>query len=363
LRYLKTIRRGCIFGRVLLCMLTAIAGANAPAIAVEVSAFRLTVVSTEADRLSWAAASHLAEVAANNGLSVKLKLAASLGEHGFSAASAELSSEHAPDLIVMPLRSLATQAPALEVLELPFFFSGIASVHQAFDGELGGLLREQTRKQGWELLALWDEGMHMLSGNRRYDRTINLTGMEFILLRPDPVAEKQFRAFDAWTRSAQPQTREQLLRECMIGSRSASLQQLWHERLDRVHLALSLTAHRYEGWVVVAPVTNWNKHSEKDQAALLKALTAMTAWQRAEALRREREALQKLETSGMQIHSLTVEQRAGFLKRLPTWETLLSDKLAPTLRQKLVAAATTGATRQASARKTLPKTKPETPGS
>lgn len=341
-------------------------GAFAPAVADEVPPFHLTIVSAEADQLAWTAASHLAEATANNGLSMELKLAARPGEQGFNAASPGLSklpSDLAPDLLVMPLRSLATQAPALEVLELPFFFSGIESVHQAFDGELGGLLREQTRKQGWELLALWDEGMHMLSGNRRYDRAINLTGMEFILLRPDPVAEKQFRAFDAWTRSARPQTREQLLRECMIGSRAASLQQLWYERLDRVHLALSLTAHRYEGWVVIAPVTTWNRRSEKDRATLLKALSAMTSWQRTDAQRRENEALQKLETSGMRIHSLTLEQRAGFLKRLPTWDALLSDNLPPSLRQKLVAAATTGAISRASAGKTLPKTKPEAPGS
>jgi len=339
-------------------MLMATAGAFTPAVAVEVSVFHLTVVSTDANHLAWAAASHLAEAAANNGLKVELKLAVRPDEQVFNATA----SSDSPDLLVMPLHSLATQAPALEVLELPFFFSAINSVDQAFDGELGALLREETRQQGWELLALWDEGMQMLSGNRRYDRAINLTGMEFILLRPDTIAEKQFRAFDAWTRSARPQTREQLLRECMIGSRSASLQQLWYERLDRVHLALSLTAHRYEGWVVIAPVTTWNRRNEKDRAALLKTLSAMASWQRADAKRRENEALQKLETSGMQIHRLTLEQRVEFLKRLPTWDSLLSGNLPPTLRQKLIAAATTGIISRASARKTLPKAKPETPG-
>ncbi len=359
MHYLKAISRRYISGRVLLCILITTAGAFTPAVAVEVSVFHLTVVSTDANDLSWAAASHLAEAAANNGLKVELKLAARPSEQVFNATA----SSDSPDLLVMPLRSLATQAPALEVLELPFFFSAIDSVHQAFDSKLGALLRKETRQQGWELLALWDEGMQMLSGNRRYDRAINLTGMEFILLRPDTIAEKQFRAFDAWTRSARPQTREQLLRECMIGSRSASLQQLWYERLDRVHLALSLTAHRYEGWVVIAPVTAWNRRSEKDRAALLKTLSAMTSWQRADAQRRENEALQKLETSGMQIHRLTLEQRAKFLKRLPTWDSLLSDNLPPALKQKLIAAATTGTIGRASTRKILPKTKPETPGS
>jgi len=343
------------FREILLCTLTAAAGAFVPAAAVDVSTFHLKVVAHESDQLPWAAAKYLAEAAGKNGLRVEPELADRPGEQSSRAAS--------PDLLVMPLRSLATQVPALEVLELPFFFSGIDAVHLAFDNDLGKLLREEARQQGWELLTLWDEGMHVLSGNRRYDRAINLTGMEFILLRPDPIAEKQFKAFDAWTRSARPQTREQLLRECKIGSRSASLQQLWYERLDRVHLDVSLTAHRYEGWVVIAPVAAWNKHSEKDRTALVKALSATTLWQRADAQRREGEALQKLEDSGMQVRKLTVEQRAEFLKRLPAWEALLSDSLAQSLRQRLVAAATPGVISRASDKKALPEAKPETPGS
>jgi C4-dicarboxylate-binding protein DctP len=262
----------------------------------------------------------------------------------------------------MPLHSLATRMPALEILELPFFYADIDAVHQAIDGGLGKLLRDQVRHQGWELLAFWDEGMHALSGNRRYDTAINLTGMEFILLRPDPIAEKLFKAFDAWTRPARPQTREQLLRECMIGSRSASLQQLWHERLDRVHLDLSLTAHRYEGWVVLAPVAAWNRHSEADRAALVEVLASMATWQRADARRREEEALHQLETSGMTLHRLTAEQRSGFLERLPAWEALLSDSLEQTPRQKLVATATTGVVKRAPDKKALPEAKPATPG-
>jgi TRAP-type C4-dicarboxylate transport system substrate-binding protein len=331
----------------------ATAGASAPAVASDAADFRLKVISPDAGHLSWSAASHLAEVAEKNGLKVQLELATRPGEQKSGAAS--------PDLLVMPLRSLATQVPALEVLELPFLFSGIDAVHRAFDNELGKLLREAVRQRGWELLALWDEGMHVLSGNRRYDRAINLTGMEFILLRPDPVAEKQFKALDAWTRSARPQTREQLLRECMIGSRSASLQQVLHERLDRVHLDVSLTAHRYEGWVVIAPVNSWNKRSEKDRAVLLSALTTTTRWQREDAQRRESEALQQLEASGMQVRSLTAEQRAGFLKRLPAWETLLSDSLAQSLKEKLIAAATTGVIERAPGEKALPEAKPDTP--
>lgn len=338
----------------ILCTLLATAGAHAPAVAADAPDFHLSVVTHESGHFSWDAAARLVQTAGESGLRIQPELAAKPGEQMPGAGT--------PDLILMPLRSLATQVPALEILELPFLFTGVDAIHQAFDNDLGQLLREQARQQGWELLALWDEGMQMLSGNRRYDRAINLTGMEFILLRNDPVAVRQFTALDAWTRTVQPQTREQLLRECMIGSRSASLQRLWYERLDRVHLDLSLTAHRYEGWVVITPSANWSRHNEKDKAALLQALSSTTQWQRADAQQREANALEQLKTSGMRIHTLDAEQRVAFIERLPTRDTLLSDTLKPSLRQKLVAAATTVVVTRPDGQKTLPKAQPATPG-
>ncbi|MDH3526219.1 MAG: TRAP transporter substrate-binding protein DctP [Gammaproteobacteria bacterium] len=318
----------------IICLLLATAGAHAPSVAVDAPDFQLTVIANESGSLVRDSAARLVQTAREDGLDIRPELASRPGERQAGAGS--------PELLIMPLRSLATQVPALEILELPFLYADTDNIHRAFDKDLGEVLREQVRRQGWELLALWDEGMHMLSGNRRYDRAINLTGMEFILLRADPVAEKQFTALDAWTRKAQPQTREQLLRECMIGSRSASLQRLWYERLDRVHQDLSLSAHRYEGWVVITPSADWGRRNDKDKAALLQALSSTTQWQRAEAQRREADALIQLKTSGMRIHTLDAEQRAAFLARLPAWETLLSDTLEHSLRQKLVAAAATG---------------------
>jgi len=273
-----------------------------------------------------------------------------------------MASDEAASALLLPLRSLATRVPALQVMELPFLFHDLDTVHAALDGELGGLLRRQARQRGWEILAFWDEGMHALSGNRRYDRAINLTGMEFILLRPDPVAEKQFTALDAWTRAARPQSREQLLRECMIGSRSASLQQIWRERLDRVHLDLTLSGHRYEGWVVVAAEPFWQGLSQQDRKKLQVLSAAATVWQRGDARQRNTAALARLRASGMSVYRLSQAQRDAFVKRLPSWKRLLSDRLDNALKTDLVTAATAGFVSRRDESQALPDPEPGTPG-
>lgn len=298
----------------------------------EQAALRLLVIAPDTDHIAWASAKKFT-LDARSVLPVEPVLAS-------TPDSPQANIE--PDLLLMPLRSLATQVPALEVLELPFFYPDINAVQRVQDGELGSLLRNKARQSGWEVLAFLDEGMHVMSGNRRYDRRINLTGMRFIELRADPMAKKQFLAFDAWTQTTSPQSQQQLLEQCIVGSRTTSLQRIWSERLDRVHLTLSMSRHRYEGWVLLMPEARWNKLPPAIQNQLTKLAKGLTQWQRQEAIQREDKALEHLKTAGMTIRELSDEQRKDFRDHLPLWRDLLSDQLPLEEREALVATATAG---------------------
>ena len=245
------------------------------------------------------------------------------------------------DLVVMSLHDLAERVPALQVLELPFFYNGLDDIHDRLDGEFGKQLQTIAQKNNWVILEWWDEGLHAMTGNRRYDQRINLSGMEFILLRDDPMAQLQFKSLNAWSRRVYPQSSQQLLHECVVGSRSATLAQIWSERLDRVHLSLSLNQSRYEGWVLMAPLSRWQALSKKEREQLSDAAKSMRSWQRDEALRLEKAALRNLQGTGMQVFEITAEQRQDFIKRLPAWDKLLPASLSAAEKKSLLSAATT----------------------
>jgi TRAP-type C4-dicarboxylate transport system substrate-binding protein len=248
-----------------------------------------------------------------------------------------------PDLFLMPVRSLATQVPELQVLELPFLFPSLKAVHSAVDGDLGALLARHARARGWEILAWWDEGMHIFSGLKRYDRVRNLKIREFLVVRPDPVAEKQFGYWRAYPRRIERQDRETVLRECLIASRAATPQQIVREELYRVHLAVSLSHHRYEGWVVVAPRDRWAGLDEQTRQKLQAALDRTRAWQRADARQREAAAVVELQQAGMAIYEVDDAEREAFRQPLPDLAELLPDTLNAQTRQALVTLASAGA--------------------
>jgi len=323
-------RRARFFG--ILCLFVGVALAIA-ATPPESDALQLAVVAPPGDdHFAWTAARRLQQNAADRNLELVVE-----------TASVTESSGSVPDLLFMPVRSLATQVDALQVLELPFLFPSLEAVHSAVDGELGALLAREARVRGWEILAWWDEGMHVLSGLKRYDRVRNLKIREFLITRPDPVAEKQFRYWKAYARRVDPQDRDAVLRECLIASRAATLQEIVREQLYRVHLSMSLTNHRYEGWVVVAPRERWTLVDEQTRNKLKAVLAETTAWQREDARQREAAALGKLKSVGMTIYEVDAAEREAFRKPLPAFAELLPDALDARKKENLIRLASPGA--------------------
>jgi hypothetical protein len=295
-----------------------------------------TVVATpDENHLAWRAAQHLAAQARERGLTLALSR---------PAGRAAATPQNPPGLEIRSLRELAGEVPALSVLELPFFYPDLAAVHRALDSELASVLRASARASGWEILTIWDEGLQVMSGNQAYIHPSLLQGKEFILLREDPIAEMELRALDVWSRPSRPTSLGQLHKECVVGSRSATLQQIRRERLASVHLDLTLTRHRYEAWVVAMRKTDWAKLKPAEHTALMEALRDMQGWQREHARQEEASALRELtQAGGMTARPLGSDIWVRYRSMQPEWTLFLSPAIPAESRRRLVLLAATAA--------------------
>lgn len=282
-------------------------------------------------RIASVSARHLAGLAIP-GLALSLR--------GEADEKAGASSVH---LHVLPLHDLARVVPELSVVQLPFFYPDLAVIHHALDGALGERLKTAAATRGWQVLAFWDEGMQVMSGNLAYTHPRALQGREFLLLRDDPMAEIELRALDVWSRQARPDSLSQLHRECLVGSRSATLQQILAEQLARVHLDLTLTRHRYEGWVVAMRRADWMSLGEEERSALAGKLNGMRAWQRDRAAEIEAVALRELVRNAMTAHPLAPETWQTYRAMQPAWERFLPESLTLDSRLDLVVLAAAAA--------------------
>jgi TRAP-type C4-dicarboxylate transport system substrate-binding protein len=266
-------------------------------------------------------------------------------------------------LNVLPVHELARQVPELSVLQLPFFYPDIEAIHRALDGPLGEALKTAARERGWEILDFWDEGMHVMSGNLPYNHARALQGKEFVLLRDDPIAEIELRALDVWSRRARPASLAQLHTECVVASRSATLQQILSEQLARVHLDLTLTRHRYEGWVVAMELEHWHTLDDEARAGLVGRLASMRAWQRRKAAQLEEAAQRELVRQAMTAHPVTQATWQAYRAMQPAWERFLPESLSAESRAALLtlAAGAAGVDSAQGARDALPQAQHRAP--
>ncbi len=338
-------RRERPLGLVLSALLLWTPGAHARQVQVE-------VVAPPEATVAWSSARHFADSAP--GLPPELVI-----RDGPAVGADEVFQ----GLQTLALHDLAREVPELGVLQLPFFFPDLAAVHRALDGELGAALREAARARGWEILAFWDEGLHVMSGNLAYTHPRALQGMEFVLLRDDPIAEVELRALDVWSRRARPASLAQLHTECVVSSRSATLRQIRSEQLARVHLDLTLSRHRYEGWIVAMRSDARRALAPEERASLTERLAGMRDWQRERASEEETAALNELLRDGMTAHPLPEHVWATYRRMQPDWVRFLPEALPLESRLRLVAlaAAAAGVDRGGAPGEALPQAQTQAP--
>lgn len=300
-------------------LLLALLAAARPA-ASQTHTLPVQVGAPDAAHVAWLSSARLADAVRPSGLALDLRGAGPLRDA----------------LNVVSLHEFVREVPALAVLELPFFYPDQAALHAALDGPLGSALRAAAAARGWTLLAVWDEGMQLMSGNLSYTHPANLSGREFLLLREDAIAEKEMRALDAWTRRSRPASLSELHKECLVGSRAATAQQLARERVGRVHLDLTLSNHRYEAWVVAIGSQAWGRLGDRRRAAIGAALRSMTSWQRERARREEEAALAVLKRDGMTLHTVSPATWQLYRGMQPAWDSFLPNALPADLRQRLL---------------------------
>jgi TRAP-type C4-dicarboxylate transport system substrate-binding protein len=246
-------------------------------------------------------------------------------------------------VVLAPLGQWSRVVPALDVLRLPFFYADVSAVQRAIDGELGTQLAQATQQAGWKLLAIWDAGMTAFSGNQRYNRLQNLSGMQFALWEHDPLVETELRALDVWSRVVGERGVQRMTQECLVNSRSATPAQMQRENLAKVHLDLTLTHDRYEGVVLAIPSALWNSMTTAQRKNMTTRLPDITAWERAQAAQAQTQAVEALRKAGMQVHQLDATQWQTFASRMPPWQDFLV-KLDTKTANDLIAAARIAAT-------------------
>lgn len=196
---------------------------------------------------------------------------------------------------------LAPFDPKFGIEELPFMFPSREAAYRAYDGDLGKLLGKLAEKQGFRIIAFWENGFRHFTNSRRPIVTpADMRGLRFrsaeIAIRLD-----MFRQLKA---SAVPMPFPELfqaLQQGIVDGQENPIALIQAAGFANVQKYLSLSAHIYNSMPVVVSRTWWESLGEAARTAITEEFVRGRDEQRALLAGLERDLLGQLEARGMQV--------------------------------------------------------------
>ena len=208
---------------------------------------------------------------------------------------------------------IAGHVPAAEIQGVPFAFRDSAQAHAAMD-HLADHLRAEMKARGLHWLGVFENGLrHVCSVSKSVQGPQDLAGYRVRV----PAAQIYAELFEALGAVAVPVNIDGLraaLRDGTVDGHENPLAITEVNRLYDVTRVVSLTAHAWSGFNLVANLRYWQSLPEPTRAAIERAAKTQVARQRAYTIALNEELETRLVQRGM---TMVRVDRAAFRRAVP----------------------------------------------
>lgn len=184
-----------------------------------------------------------------------------------------------------------------ELFDLPYLFSDTAMLHRLTDGPLARQLQGGLQERGLLGLAYWDGGFRHFSARRPLQRLEDFTGLR-LRVPPSRVLSAQIAALGGQPVQTSQAELHGALASGLIDGSDSTASQFLAMQLDTVQPYLCLSAHAYQGYLVLVSRRFWNSLPEGQRQQLELALRRATVLQRQLAEAENQAALARIRAEG-----------------------------------------------------------------
>ncbi|MCX7693863.1 MULTISPECIES: DctP family TRAP transporter solute-binding subunit [Burkholderiales] len=237
----------------------------------------------------------------------------------------------AVELLIPSLSKFGRLGTAVfELFDLPFLFADRAAVRRVVEGEWARELFEPLQRHGLLGLGFLDNGFkHMSARTHPLREPRDYRGLR-MRVQPSLTIAAQMRALGAYPVMMDfAATRHALARGVVDGTENP-LTNFWSGRMHEVQRHLTLSAHGYLGYAVVANATFWAHLPQPERRLIEVALADAIAFGNAMALQQEQRALQALRDDGrIQLHYPSPEEREALRQAMAPADDALAARIGP----------------------------------
>ena len=232
---------------------------------------------------------------------------------GSGVQSVEQLQAGAIEAASLPTGWVAPLAPSVQILDLPFLFPNRAAAHRVLDGPTGAAILEPLQKVNITGIGYWESGFKQFTGNFPIRTPADYKGHK-IRTMPAPVIQEQFKSFGAIPTTISFGELYSALQQGVVDGQENPIVTIAAMRFFEVQKFLTLSNHGFIAYVFMINKPFLDRLPADQRDILLKAAREATLFQRDLLQKAEEAHLETFRKAGIQISTLTPEQRAEFEK-------------------------------------------------
>jgi tripartite ATP-independent transporter DctP family solute receptor len=198
---------------------------------------------------------------------------------------------------------VATIAPKMQAINLPYMFKDYNSAYKVLDGELGKEMGAQLEDKNIHLINYWENGFRVMTNSKHpINNPADLAGLKMRV--PDsPISIATFKALGT---NPTPLAFGQLytaLQSKVVDGQENPLTNVYASKFYEVQKYLSVTNHQYSALPFIINKAKWNSLQPDIQKAIIEAAGEARDLHRQLVQKDDKDLIQKLKDNGMNINT------------------------------------------------------------
>jgi len=219
------------------------------------------------------------------------------------------------DLVLTPTAKLSSAIPAMQYADLPFYFTSREELYAMLDSEPGRMLLSKLNGIDLVGLAFWENGFKQFTANTPIRRPQDFAKLRIRTMKSRIIAD-QFEVLGAQAIPIDFHATYKALADGAVDGEENPLVAIVGMRFHEVQKYLTLSNHAYLAYVFSASKTVFESLSPEMREVIRRNAQTLTVWEREETSRREAQFIETVRAAGVEIHTLTPEEREAFRKAL-----------------------------------------------
>ncbi len=216
--------------------------------------------------------------------------------------------------------------PSINVLSLPFLFTGVDQMHAVMDGEIGERFSNDLSDEGIVALAWFDSGARSFYDTQRpIEKPDDLDGLKIRVMNNQLYVDMVDDLGGNATPMAYGEVYQSLTTGVLDGAENnfPSFESSNHYEVAKYY---SLTEHLILPECVCVSKQSWEALSEENQKIVRQAAVDAAKEQRELWAQRETESRKKVEEAGVKVNEISADAKAAFQEKMkPVYEKFYSE--------------------------------------